>query len=266
MVAVLVVRRRLPKTTTLVVCEYWIYLPEPKLPKIEAIMTHMISENPHNRPGRPCIGAREGMLFSDIRLHMAIARRSKNPHIFRPDLFHPAVTPHPDTLAALAKSQAIAKIRYLSEEPLTDNRHLQFMPHLADAISNLASGLAVFDPILDEIYTAQAFFDRLSAAPNQERIDMHARVAWVLDEDGGTVETRGLRKLGIPELKTQSIPLDERHVVEPVVEEALGRQWSAPTPLPHTFEFERLGQRFRVNIEPKSLSESMVRVSRLLSS
>ena len=264
MIAVLVVRKRLPKTTSLTLCEYWVYLPEPKLPKIEEIMDSMISSNPHNRPGKPCIGAREGMLFSDIRLHMAIARRGKNPHIFRPDLFHPACTPSQETLGRLSRAQAIAKVRYLSEVPLADTRHLQFMPHLADTISRLANGLAVFDPVLDELTTAEEFRQRISDSPNQERIDKHSRVVWLPDELGGVVETRGLRKIGIPELKTKCIPNDERSVVEPVIEEALGRFWREPRELPYSFEFERLGQWFKVQIDLGTLIEAPVTVSRRL--
>ncbi len=206
-------RSRLPKTTSLTVCEYWIYLPEPKLPKIEAIMTRMITENPHFKRGNPPIGAREGMLFSDIRLHMAIARRSKNPHLFRPDLFHPAVEPTADTLACLNQSVALAKLRYLSEVPLADSRHLQFMPHLADAVADLGDGVAIFDPISDRLETRAGFSQRLSANPNQERIDHHFRVVWTITENGGVVETRGLRKVGIPELKTAEVPEDEKSVV-----------------------------------------------------
>ncbi len=263
MIAVLIVRRRLPKTTNLAVCEYWVYIREPKLPKIEAIMNAMISENPHNRPGRPCIGAREGMLFSDIRLHMAIARRDKNPHIFRPDLFHEAVTPSAEVLARLSESKAIAKVRYLSEEPLSDPRHLQFMPHLAETISRLTDGLAVFDVTQDAIFTSEEFFTQVSESPNQERIDKHARVVWLPTGDAGKIETRGLQKLGLPELHTNDIPLDERSVVTLVVEEVLGRMWKTPPTFPAEYEFEVLGQLFRVRATQATLSRADITVSRV---
>gem|GEM_PF-5880495 len=57
--------------------EYWVYVPGTKLPKQDELMTRMVAENPLHRLGKPPIGAREGLLFSDIRLHLAMAIRSK---------------------------------------------------------------------------------------------------------------------------------------------------------------------------------------------
>lgn len=260
--AVLALRRRLPKGAKLYMIEYWVYLPEPKLPKLEAIMNRMISENPHNRPGRPCIGAREGMLFTDIRLHMAIARRSKNPQIFRPDLFHQAVEPTVETLRALSEAQAIAKLRYVSEAPLTDTRHLQFMPHLADAVAQLSNGLAVFDTVSDQLVSAEEFRARLTASPQQERIDAHARVTAWPEGDGYRVETRGLPKVGQPELRSNLIPADERQVVISAFEEALGQLWKIEGPMPAELPLEVMGQPLLIRLTRKGLAAADAVVSR----
>jgi len=225
-------------------------------------MTRMITENPHFKRGNPPIGAREGMLFSDIRLHMAIARRTKNPHLFRPDLFHPAVEPTVETLGCLNQSAALAKVRYLSEVPVADTRHLQFMPHLADAVADLGSGLAIFDPILDRLETSEAFSRRLAECPNQERIDHHFRVVWTITENGGSVETRGLRKIGIPELKTYAIPEDERSVVSAVVEEFSGRLWSGAESLVTTHQVSLFGQLFAIKVLKRSLIEAKIVIGR----
>lgn len=259
----LILRRRLPKTGQVTAIEYWVYLPEPKLPRIEAIMNRMISENPHNRPGRPCIGAREGMLFSDIRLHMGIARRERNAHIFRPDLFASTVELTPEVLQALGDARAVAKLRYVAEQPLADRRHLQFMPHLADAVAELGSGVAVFDSVSEWLMTSGSFHSRLSQVPNQERIDQHLRVCWVQWGEEESVQTRGFLKIGLPELKSTAIPADERSVVLAVMEEFAGQVWKDGV-LPESADIPFMGQTFRLEVASRRLDLATVKVGRLI--
>lgn len=182
--------------------EYWVYTDQESLPKQELIMDQMISSNPHNRRGKPCIGAREGMLFTDIRLHMGVAKRGKNPHAFRPDLFQDDVVPTREILERLADAPAMVRVRYLSEVPLKDTRHLQFLPHLAETVSRLMDGKVVFDVAREELYAAEDFHRFLSENGNCERPEFHIRVLWKEDSLGFRAETRGLRKVGLPEMKS----------------------------------------------------------------
>lgn len=207
------VGRRVPGYLAL--CEYWVYTKHEQLPKQEAIMDRMISNNPHNRRGRPCIGAREGLLFSDIRLHIAVAKRARNPLVFRPDLFLDATIPGKTALERLADANSLIKVRYLSEAKLKDTRHLQFMPHLADAMVDLAEGLLVYDVVCEEIYTAEDFTSLLEKNNNAERPDMHVRVLWEVDasEGYGYAVTRGMRKVGMAELRTDPVEADQEVLV-----------------------------------------------------
>lgn len=241
----LVGRRRKGRERPLTICEYWVYMDAASLPKTEALMTRMISENPHNRPGRPCIGAREGLLFSDIRLHIGCALKEKNPHAFRPDLFDDLVEPSAAVLSGLAEAKAFARARYLSERPLADTRHLQFMPHLADALSDLGGGRVVFDPVTEWIWTAEEFKQALAARPNAEIVSWHLRVAWRPTEAGGRVETRGLRKVGLPELRSEDLPSDHKTLGLALFEEAAGRLWKDRV-VPEAMEIELQGARFRL--------------------
>jgi hypothetical protein len=84
-------RRGPKKPPYLAMAEYWVYLREPQAPTQDDVMTRMIQTNPFQRGGVSPIGAKEGLLWSDIRFHMALALRDKNAHIFRPDLFEPHV-------------------------------------------------------------------------------------------------------------------------------------------------------------------------------
>jgi len=209
-VAILIYRKLVGKRVKgyLAIAEYWIYGTTDALPPTEKLMDRMISTNPHNRKGRPSIGAREGMLFTDIRLHMGLGLRSKNPATFRPDLLDEAVVPTPEILTRLSQCQSVITVRYASEAILKDLRHLQFLPHYADAVGELTKGSVVLDRISQEIWTAEDFSARLAANNNAERPDFHIRLDWVRNEEGNRIVTRGLRKLGRREWRTELLPED----------------------------------------------------------
>lgn len=184
----------------LALTEYWVYTTAESLPNQTALMDRMISSNPHNKRGFACIGAREGLLFTDVRLHMGLARRSKNPTSFRPDLFDAITVPTKDILARLAESRSLIRVRYISHAQLPDTRQLQFMPHLADAVSEMTGATVVFDQVMERLWTAEEFHAALTEKPNCERPDFHVQVTWLEGDEGCRIETRGLRKVGWPEL------------------------------------------------------------------
>ncbi len=119
-------RRQKPRYFAM--AEYWVYLPGDRMPLQDDIMTLMVASNPYGRGGRSPIGTAEGLVFSDIRLHIALVLRSKNPHIFRPDLFEEHIQPTKEILESLSAAQSLVKLRFASDIPLKDKRHLQFPP------------------------------------------------------------------------------------------------------------------------------------------
>ena len=244
-------------------CEYWVYTAHHQLPKQELLMDRMISANPHNRPGRPCIGAREGMLFSDIRLHIALAKRSKNPHIFRPDLFGESTEPSAEILARLSEANSLIKVRYLSEVELRDMRHLQFMPHLADTMTDLADGLVVYDVVCEQLYSAEEFKALLDKNNNAERPDMHVRVTWGIDpEDGsGFAETRGLKKLGLQELRTDAVEPDQEVLIVGLLMRAAYEMVRDPS-VAGPFEYEEFGDTFVLELRPEKGKRTRVAIRR----
>lgn len=223
--------------------EYWVYVAEPQVPKTEDLMTRMVSDNPHNRPGRACITNREGMLFTDIRLHVAAALRSKNPHAFRPDLFDD-VELSAEVLSRLADSQGVVKARYLSRAPLKDTRHLQFLPHMADAISDLCGGLAVLDTVSDEVFLAEDFKQKLSQNGNAERPDLHVRVVWRKTEEGWRAMTRGLSKVGLSEWQTDPLEADQEVLATGLLLRAAFQVLRRPEDALGPFEYEEYGDSF----------------------
>lgn len=254
------VRRRDP--IRLVRCEYWVYLKTPQLPSQDAILTRMVAENPHTRPGLPCIGAREGMLFSDIRLHCAVALRAKNPHVFRPDVFHEHIEPRREVLEALADSLAVARARYYSPTPLPDDRHLQFLPHFADAIASLGGGTVVYDPIGERLWLAEEFFDALERAPAASGPDFHLSVFWQAAEPGGFAYTRGLAKVGLSELRTQAAPTDQRVLVMDLTRQLALRFWESRS-VEREVQLTAFGDAFWGLIEGERGGEMSVRFMRV---
>ena len=243
--------------------EYWVYTQSDQLPKQELVMDRMISANPHNRPGRPCVGAREGLLFSDIRLHIAVAKRAKNPLVFRPDLFESDLKPSKQALERLSDAQSLIKVRYMSQAILKDTRHLQFMPHLADTMSDLAGGLVVYDVVCEQIFAAEDFKDLLDKNNNAERPDMHVRVLWHIDGEAGFgyAATKGLRKIGIAELKTDPVDPDQEILVTGLLHRLAHHLFRNPDDQ-ELFEHEEFGDTFLVERHERQGEYTQVSIKR----
>ncbi|MBX3096866.1 MAG: hypothetical protein KF812_08390 [Fimbriimonadaceae bacterium] len=229
--------------------EYWIYTHETRLPAIDKVMDRMVGANPHHRAGRPCIGAREGMIFSDIRLDIALAKREKNPFAFRPDLFSEDVVPTSEQLTSIADAKAIIKIRYSSRSLLKDDRHLQFMAHLADSMSDLANGTAVFDRITGQVWTSAEFKKELEANNNGARPSLQIRVFWKCDGEVGRVLTRGLRKVGLAELESLPLPPDQE-VLATGLMMRLAHEGFRKMKLPNQLETEEYEDQFILEVQP----------------
>lgn len=230
----------------LTVAEYWVYVTEPRLPKTEDLMMRMVSENPHNKPGRAQIGAREGMLFTDLRLHAAAVLKSKNPQSFRPDLFSVSTVPSAEILERLPDCPGFIKCRYMSESPLKDQRHLQFLPHMADAVGDLCGGLVIYDPISEELMTKEEFAQKLSEGKNLENPLFHLRLLWQKAEDGWVAATKGLLKVGRPEWVSAQQDQDQEVLILGLFTKAAHQVFRKPdTPWP--LEFEEFGDKFTLN-------------------
>lgn len=227
----------------LTLAEYWVYVKEPRVPKIELVMTRMVSENPHNRVGNPCISNREGLLFTDLRLHFAAVLRSKNPHAFRPDLFSVSTEPSAEVLERLADCPGFLKCRYQSPAPLKDQRHLTFLPHMADAFSDLAEGEVVYDPISEELMTREDFKRRISQANNLESPLFHLRLVWLRADEGWQAATRGLLKVGREEWVSAPQEQDQEVLILGLFTKAAHQVFRKPeTEWP--LEFEEYGDKF----------------------
>jgi len=262
-VAVLVWRKVVGKRELgyLALVEYWVYGSTTKLPADEQIMDRMINGNPHNRPGRPSIGAREGMVFSDIRLHGGVGLREKNPEAFRPDLIDSDVVPSAEILRRLSDCETVTTLRYASQARLRDFRHLQFMPHYADAIAQLTDGTVVFDTITKQIHTAEAFHAQLQANNNAERSDFHVRVKWQDNGESGVVQTFGLAKIGLDEWCSEALPIDQETLAMSLAIRAVQAVFRDPA-MPSQVTLQEFGDDFVLDWSEKSDRGRKLRIFR----
>lgn len=237
--------------------EYWVYLADDKLPPQEEVMKLLLG-------GNSPVGPEEGLLLSDIRLHIGLVLRTKNPHVFRPDLFEDHLEPTAELLNLMSQSKALAKIRYLSEIKLKNDAHLQLLPYLAYAYSKLGYGQAIYDVSAERLMTVPDLAEQLKADKNARRPELHLQTIWRRTEDGGRAETRGLIKKGIPDLVTLEVHHDERLLVTALVEEAGRRLW-AQNQFSDQVEVESYNDLFRLMLAPPRNGRSQVRIVRVQS-
>lgn len=249
----------------LALAEYWVYLPGTKMPAQEQMMDRMLRGNPYTRRGVSPIGPKEGLVFSDIRLHMALVLRTKNPHIFRPDLFEEHIKPSPQLLESLKQAQSLVKLRYASDIPLTDKTHLQFLVHAADAIAELESGTAIFDVKAERLISRAELQQDLKENLDATVYAMHTQVLWRPSIQGGVAETRGLAKIGLTDLRTGEMEPDQRIIATNVLTEAVRCIWENGA-LPESVEIVTFDDTFRVQFEKMKDALTKVRILRVQAS
>lgn len=222
----------------------------------------MLKLNPFDSSLPPLVGAAEAMLFSDIRLHMALVLREKNAHAFRPDLFDSHIVPSQEVLQNLGASEAFLKLQYIATERLRDDRHLRFMPYLAESVGALGRATAVFDPIGERLQSFSEFQGELQAAGDTASCSYNVRPIWMESENGGIGATRGLVKIGLPELETPESAADHRVLILDVLSEASQQLWQTRQPI-QTLTTESFGDHFELEIRYARKGPASARIRRI---
>ena len=236
---------RKSKPKFLLQMEYWVYLPGDLMPPQDEVMTWLVQTS-------AAISGREAILFSDVRLHIALVLRAKNAYLFRPDLVAPAVDATTEQLGLLEQAKSFARVRFLSEEPVPDTRYLKFLPQVARAIATLGEGALIYDPI----------GERILAPSELVKGDPGPNVRWVPAASGGHVETLGLKKRGVPEIQTEPISADERWIVSEIVGQVARAAWEKGD-LPASTVAEAFHDTFKVDLEVNGSNVAMARIHRI---
>ncbi len=224
-------------------------------------MQRMLRINPFQLGADPPCGHNEGLIFSDIRFRIALVLRSKNPHVFRPDLLDSHIIATPEALKALSQSEALAKVSYVSETPIPDDRHLQFLVYLVESLSHLTHGVLAFDVPGERLFFVDELREQLKMDLNAKRLDLHLGTFWSPDEEGGHAFTRGLRKIGFPDLATPVSNADHRVLICELLSNAAQAIWHD-----RTFQTQRVltafGDTFDATFRFRSKQDALVQISR----
>ena len=234
--------------------EYWVYLPKAELPQQDLVMARAMREGPYSA----ILGTQEGLVFSDIRLHVALVLRDRNPHVFRPDLFDSSIIPTPDALDGLSRSAALAKVRFVSEDPVANRAYLRLLPHLVLALLDLAEGLVVFDLMQESLYSVHDFRAQIQSDPKADSAASHVRALWRDVDDHGEIESRGLAKIGRHDFRTEPISRDQKTLTLQVMDEYLAAAWQG-----EFSEVEVFGDRFRIELGEVKAGKAKARILRL---
>lgn len=247
------VRRRqaAPKPAIL---EYWVYMPGFDAPRQDALMRQLLQNG--------SIGPAEGLLFSDIRLHMALIRRDKNAHLFMLDLLEEAVPLSEEQLDALAAAQALYKVRYVCEPPAKDDRHLRLLPHIALACAQLRGSSMIYDLYQRRVFSTEELAALLANGQDAARAEVHVKVRWTGPPEP-RAQSRGLSKKAMPELTTEPMEADEENLVMYVLYEGAKAAWANGTVPPAT-DVEYFGGMFEMRTieKAKGHGASNVRILR----
>jgi hypothetical protein len=255
----LISRRNRPKY--LAAAEYWVYIPGEEMPKHEVLLDRIVGRNPYKQGGKAPIGPAEGLVLSDIRLHMALVLRKRNPHIFRPDLFE-EIHVTKEQLESMADSNAIVKLRYISEQPLPDKRHLQFLIHAADAMAEISGSSLIYDQTAQRLIRKPELEALLSQDLDATKPPLHVSITWHDRPHDCHAETHGLRKIGLDELRTGPMEADEKVLVTQVLELAVERLWNM-TYLPQEVEVEAFDDTFKILLSPPEKGVAQARILRM---
>ena len=243
--------------------EYWVYQPTEALPSVADVMRLVVAANPYGHRGRSPIGTAEALIQTDVRFHMALVLRSKNPHVFRPDLFDQHTRVDAANLDALAASHSLVKLRFVSNRPIEDGRHLQFLLHAAEAILELSGGSLVYDVISRQFLVRSELQGWFREKLDQTGPDRHIDAVWEPFESGGHALTRGMVKVGLPEIETATVDKDQRLIAIEVTRAAAAQMWTERK-IPEPWRVHAFEDEFKIMPHQTRDSKVVIRVLRLV--
>ncbi|MCH8273910.1 MAG: hypothetical protein IH851_03895 [Armatimonadetes bacterium] len=233
----------------LVHVEFWVYTNDKQRPDDKELMTRLVMENPHRKKGPP-VGDKEGLTMNDARFHIGLAKRERNPYLFRPDIIADGESADLLEVAALVGETANAiRVQFVSEVPLKDRAYLQFVTHAADAVAGLCDAPAVYDVEAAKLTRADELYDKLEADNDATRFELQVRTVWEDTPDAGRAFTRGMAKAGLPDIEMVQVPLDHKTLARFLVESAARECWERGSMEP--VEVEGFGEVFRVEFSER---------------
>jgi hypothetical protein len=229
--------RRFKRAKTDLRAELWVLLPTEDVPGQPEIMSRLLTCRDYVRDGKTPISPAEGLVMSDIRLDIDSVLKKRNRTVFQ-------TLPAPYSTA-----EGFVRLRFISEIPVSDRRHLRFLAYAAEAYLHLGNGIGVYNPDTEETWTKGEFKQILQDAFDGDVFRIWVKTRWAPKSESGEAETRGLRAIGLNELRTPPSPSDHRLLVQQLLEELAMTAWSELA-LPDRFVTEAYGDQFELLLRP----------------
>lgn len=202
--------------------EYWVYSTADSMPNQDRLMGRLVGENPYVQQGQNPISAGEGLLFSDVRLKIALVLRSKNPNLFQGNKLPESIPDQHEFVADVSRFHSIIRLQYGSPVKLKDKRHLQFLLHASDAAAELTGATWIFDKITGSLRTKEELEKILGENFDVTKLQFHVRLEETEDQ---TFRSFGLIKIGVPDFETHPIPRDQMSLVRTLLEKYIALSW-----------------------------------------
>lgn len=242
--------------------EWWIYLPSLPPPEQNQAMAAMMQYRLPTSGKLAPLTPGDGLIFSDVRLHIGLVLREKNPHVFRPDLLLKTVECSAAQLQALGLSSAVLVVRYVSDVPFNDPTFLRSLSYLVATYAKLSGAALIVDHEAEILWTTDTFQQALEEDPNATSRDLHVHTDWTPGDGGGTAQTIGMRKLGLPELMTPFSPSDHRAAIMEVLSLASEHIWNVQSWVPQ-IDLTAFVDQYRVALTPPKNGQTLCRIMRM---
>jgi hypothetical protein len=224
--------------------EFWVFCEEDHRPTDADIMKR-ISASPFALGG---IQNEDARMIADIRFNIGRARRDRNAMLFRPDVIgDPDAEIDTDALKALDAVDTLINVRFASDTPPVEpKRYLRLATYVVEAVADLCRGVAVWDAAKQELFAPGALRGKLEKNADGAAFEHHVDVRWGEVEGSGMAFTRGMEKIGLPDLSFDDQPLDQRTLATFIVQEAAKLCWEGGVLTDS--KFSGFGEEFSVEV------------------
>ena len=223
--------------------EFWVFSREPQRPSDAEIMKR-VSAAPFAKGG---IRNEDARMIADIRFNIGRARRDKNAMLFRPDVIgDPDAEIDAVALKLVDEVDTIVTVRFAADAPMEPKRYLRLATYVVEAISDLCNAVAIWDAVKQELFLPESLRQRLNENSDGAAFEHHVAVRWAEIEDAGIAFTRGMEKIGLPDLAFDDQPLDQRTLATFLVEETSKACWEAESL--EDSRFNGFGEEFAVEV------------------
>lgn len=236
------------------IIEFWVYAKDPQRPAQEDLTRALMTA------GRPYIGTAEALVFTDIRFHLGTVKREANALLFQPGaLLEPDAVMPADLAERIEAAQAVHTVRFVAEPGVLTEREesaLRLATWVALAIADLAGGTLIVDIEAQAAYTPEQFREAVEHH-GADACALHVATRWWEDARAAYCFTRGMNKIGQPDLVAEDVPTDFQTLATHLVGGYAEHVWATRDPSPTVVEV--FGSRFLLFTQPADSSLSFQR-------